>query len=56
MENFTNRPIKRSTGSYREESENFEQKADRIWHSETETTIKNKICCYMSQRESEKAH
>jgi len=41
MENFTNRPIKRSIGSYGEENENFEQKTDRIWHSEIETTFKD---------------
>jgi len=40
-ENFTNRPIKRSTGTHREENEKFEQKLDRIWYSETETTVKN---------------
>jgi hypothetical protein len=41
MENFTNRPLEGSTASYREGNENFEPKRDRIWHSETETRVKN---------------
>jgi len=56
MENFTNRAIKRRTGSYRDENENLNINQTEYGIQKLRQQLKTKVCCYMPERKSENAY